>query len=111
MVASTADSKRERTSEYPEPLYLLWHPLPRATPYGEGKAAVSILRTCPNCTIEFISIKLSAAKGEDEPGMMESTADVPHPIADAPLPQADAVFDAATTLATAMDMVDPPPLV
>ena len=43
--------------------------------------------------------------------MMESTADVPHPIADAPLPQADAVFDAATTLATAMDMVDPPPLV
>ena len=35
---------------------------------------------------EFISIKLSAAKGEDEPGMMKGTADVPHQIADAHLP-------------------------
>jgi hypothetical protein len=29
---------------------------------------------------EFISIKLSAAKEEDEPGMMEGTAEVPHPM-------------------------------
>jgi hypothetical protein len=35
--------------------------------------------------IEFISIKSSAAKGEDEPGMMEGTADVPHQSADAHL--------------------------
>ena len=50
-----------------------------------------------------------AAKGEDEPGIMEGTADVPHPIADAPLPEAAAVFDAATALDTAMDRVGPPP--
>jgi len=59
--------------------------------------------------MEFISITSSAAKGEDEPGMMEDTADVPHPIADAYLPEAAAVFDAATALDTAMDMVDPQP--
>jgi hypothetical protein len=37
-------------------------------------------------TIEFISIKSLAAKGEDEPGIMQGTADVPHPIAAAHLP-------------------------
>jgi hypothetical protein len=31
--------------------------------------------------IEFISMQLSAATGEDEPGMREGTAEVPHPIA------------------------------
>jgi hypothetical protein len=35
--------------------------------------------------IEFISIKSSAATGEDAPGMMEGTADVPQQIADAHL--------------------------
>jgi hypothetical protein len=35
---------------------------------------------------EFISIKSLAAKGEDEPGIMQGTADVPHPIAAAHLP-------------------------
>jgi hypothetical protein len=44
--------------------------------------------------------------------MMEGTADVPHQIADVHLPEAASVFDAATALDTAMDMVDPqPPLV
>jgi hypothetical protein len=43
--------------------------------------------------------------------MREGTAEVPHPIADAYLSQAAAVFDAATALDTAMDMVGPPPLV
>jgi hypothetical protein len=44
--------------------------------------------------------------------MMEDPADVPHQIADAHLPEAAAVFDAATALDTAMDMVAPqPPLV
>jgi hypothetical protein len=37
-------------------------------------------------TLEFISIKLSADKGEDEPGIIEGTAESPHPIADAHLP-------------------------
>jgi hypothetical protein len=34
---------------------------------------------------EFISIKSPAAKGEDEPRLMEGTANVPHQIADAHL--------------------------
>jgi len=35
---------------------------------------------------EFISIQSLAAKGEEEAGMMQGTADVPHPIAAAHLP-------------------------
>jgi hypothetical protein len=58
---------------------------------------------------EFISIKSLVAKGEDEPGSMQGTADVPHPIAATHLPSAASVFDAATALDTAMDMVDPQP--
>ena len=51
-------------------------------------------------------------QGEDEPGMMEGTADVPHQITNAHLPEAAAVFDAATALDTALDMLEPsPPLV
>jgi hypothetical protein len=59
----------------------------------------------------LISIQSSAAKGEAEPGMMEGTAEVPHQSADAHLPEAAAVFDAASALDPAMDMVGPPPLV
>jgi hypothetical protein len=58
---------------------------------------------------EFISITSWAAKGEDEPGMMPGTAEVPHPSADVHLPEAAAVFDAATALDTAGDMADPQP--
>jgi hypothetical protein len=58
---------------------------------------------------EFISIKSWAATGEDEPGMMEGTAEVPHQIVDTHLPEAASVFDAATALDTARDMVDPQP--
>jgi hypothetical protein len=43
---------------------------------------------------------------------MQGTTDLHHQIADARLPQADPVFDNATTLDTAVDMLDPqPPLV
>jgi hypothetical protein len=59
--------------------------------------------------IEFISIKSSASKGEDKPGMMAGTAEVPHPIVDAHLPEAAAVFDAAPALGPAMDRVAPQP--
>src|SRR4029453_11360716 len=59
--------------------------------------------------MEFISITSWAAKGEDEPGMMPGTAEVPHPSADVHLPEAAAVFDAATALDTAGDMADPQP--
>ena len=41
--------------------------------------------------------------------MMEGIADVPPPSAAAYLPEAASVFDAATALDTAMDMVDPQP--
>jgi hypothetical protein len=58
-------------------------------------------------TYEFISIKSWAATGEDEPGIMEGTAEAPHPIAAAHLPEAAAIFDAATALDTILDMVDP----
>ena len=40
---------------------------------------------------------------------MQGTADVPHPIATTHLPLAAAVFDTATALDTALDMVDPQP--
>jgi hypothetical protein len=59
--------------------------------------------------VEFISIKSSAAPGADKPGIMEGTAEVPHPIADAHLPEAASVFDAATALDTVMDLVAPQP--
>jgi hypothetical protein len=59
--------------------------------------------------IEFISIELSASKGEDEPGIIKGTADVSHPIATGHLPAAAAVCGTATALDTAMDMVDPQP--
>ena len=42
--------------------------------------------------------------------MMKGPADVPYQSADAPLPEAASVFDAATALDTAMDMVDPQPM-
>jgi len=40
---------------------------------------------------------------------MEGIADVPHQSADAHLPEAASVFDAATALDTATDMLDPQP--
>jgi hypothetical protein len=40
---------------------------------------------------------------------MQGTADFHHQIADALLPQAKPVFDDATTLDTAVDMLDPQP--
>ena len=40
---------------------------------------------------------------------MQGTADFHHEITDALLPQADAVFDDATALDTAVDMLDPQP--
>ena len=43
---------------------------------------------------------------------MQGTAELHHQITDALFPQTDAVFDDATTLDTAVDMLDPePPLV
>ena len=40
---------------------------------------------------------------------MQGTAEVPHSIANAHRREAASVFDAATALDTALDMVDPPP--
>ncbi len=46
-------------------------------------------------------------RGQAHPEMMQSTADVHHQSADTLLPQADPVFDHATALHTAVDMLDP----
>jgi len=43
------------------------------------------------------------------PEIVQGTAELHHEIADALLPQPDAVFDNATTLDAAVDMLDPPP--
>ncbi len=48
---------------------------------------------------------------EAHPEVVQGTTDVHHQIADALLPQADAVFDDATALHTAVDMLDPQPTV
>ena len=62
-----------------------------------------------NLSVEFISIQSSAAQGEDDPGIMEGTAEVPHPTAAAHLPEAASICDAATALAPALGRVDPQP--
>jgi hypothetical protein len=49
-----------------------------------GLAAIAAVAAASS--LEFISIKSSAAPGADKPGIMEGTAEVPHPIADAHLP-------------------------
>jgi hypothetical protein len=67
------------------------------------------LSSSQEVSFEFISIKLSPATGEDEPSMREGTAEGPHQIAAAYLPEAASVFDAATALDTALDMVVPQP--
>src|SRR5262249_53285408 len=46
---------------------------------------------------------------ETHPEVMQGTAELHHQIADALLPQTDPVFDNATALHTAVDMLDPQP--
>ena len=48
-------------------------------------------------------------RGQAYPEVMQGTADFHHQIADALLPQADSVFDDATALHTAVDVLDPQP--
>ena len=48
-------------------------------------------------------------RSQAHPEVMQGTAEGPHPSAAAHLPEAASVFDAATALDTATDMVDPPP--
>ena len=50
-------------------------------------------------------------RGQAHPEVMQGTAEFHHQIADALLPQADPVFDDATALDTAVDMLDPQPTV
>src|SRR5262245_30527391 len=68
----------------------------------------------PPCSHRIRHLSLSRfnhvlPRGEDEPSMMEGTAEVPHQSADVHLPEAAAVFDAATALDTALARVDPQP--
>ena len=48
---------------------------------------------------------------EAHPEVVQGTTEFHHEIADASLPQADAVFDDATALDTAVDVLDPEPAV
>src|SRR5712692_3103818 len=48
-------------------------------------------------------------RGQTHPEVVQGTAEFHHQIADAFFPEADAVFDNATTLDTAVDMLDPQP--
>ena len=48
-------------------------------------------------------------RGQADPEVMQGTADFHHDITDALPPQADAVFDDATALDAAVDMLDPQP--
>ena len=50
-------------------------------------------------------------RGEAHPDVVQGTAVCHHLIADPLLPQADPIFHDATALDTAVDMLDPPPLV
>src|SRR4029453_13704501 len=72
-----------------------------------SRCAIAAISPCGS--VEFISIKSWAAKGEDETGMREGTADIPHQIATAYLLEAASVCYASIALDTTLDMVDPPP--
>src|SRR3712207_7432 len=50
-------------------------------------------------------------RGQTHPEVMQGTAQFHYDIADARLPQTDPVFDNATALDTAVDMLDPQPAV
>jgi hypothetical protein len=52
----------------------------------------------------------SAATGQSHPEVVQRTTEFHDEITDTLLPQADAVFDDATALDTALDMVDPEPM-
>ena len=60
---------------------------------------------------EFIPIKSLPATGSSAPEVVQGTTEFHHQIADAFFTQADAVFDDATTLDTAVDMLDAQPTV
>jgi hypothetical protein len=66
----------------------------------------------PSGTFEFIRLNHRLPGCEAHPEVVQGTAEFHHEIADALFPQADPVFDDATALHTAVDMLDPqPPLV
>src|SRR5262245_29251712 len=77
-------------------------------------SSAQFIRICRGLQLIHKDLSLSRfnhelPRGEDEPGMREGTAAVPHQIADAHLPKAASVFDAVTALDTVIDMVAPQP--
>jgi len=52
---------------------------------------------------------MSCHGGQAHPEVVQGTAEFHHQIADTFFPQAEAAFDDATTLDTAVDMLDPRP--
>jgi hypothetical protein len=91
-------------------LALLSEPATAALPQPRNLHAARIDVEVPSSGAAGLSaMKPLTATGQTDAESMQGTADVSHPIAAAYLPSVAAVFDAATALATAMDMVDPSP--
>jgi hypothetical protein len=71
--------------------------------------------SAPERVLDFLSLSRlnhRLPRGQAHPEVVEGAAEFHHEITDARLPQADAVFDNATALHAAVDMLDPqPPLV
>jgi hypothetical protein len=78
-------------------------------PAGGEFSACGYVWLCRVRQLSLSRLNHGLPRGEDEPGMMQGPAEVPHQSADAPLPAAAAVLDAATALDTALDMVEPQP--
>jgi len=57
----------------------------------------------------YLESTLGCHGGQTHPEMMQGTTESPHQIAGPLLPQAAPVFDAATALHTAVDVLDPQP--
>jgi len=97
--------------EFDAALEAVWH----------GAQALSpVVREGPKGELELIAegYELSLSRlnhrlpgREAHPEVVQGTTDFHHQIADALLPQADPVFDDATALHTAVDMLDPQPTV
>ena len=66
-------------------------------------------KICPYCQGQLSLSRLNhwLPRGQADPEVMQGTADFHHAITDALLPQPDPVFDDATALDAAVDMLDP----
>src|SRR5215217_2702160 len=94
---------------------LVWLPARQTGSSIRTKVLLRImLRDTTVCEDDLVKQALSLSRlnhwlprCQAEPEVMQGTADFHHDITDALLPQADPVFDDATTLDAAVNMLDP----